>query len=270
MTKTATITICCLASLLMNTSQASGQDWDLGEYQELAGGVDGDQVAARDETPAQQIQVAEVHTQPKTGDQPRKAAEVAVALAGTATGSPRTQAAGRVEAEAKATEGYPEHVIRFGAGASWMHPMRLADRRSDDQLLSNFSASWTPFGLPADIGVDLLIARDQKFFVRPNIKLFLYRHYWFSLFVEGTCELMFLSDSTEVGGGGGMGMVIGLSDSLAIEIKASATVANLSSAGDSDLFGPVDPVELSLLDEVTGGKHLAVMPSATVHLMARF
>ena len=36
MTKTATITICCLAGLMMITSRAAGQDWDLGEYRRIS------------------------------------------------------------------------------------------------------------------------------------------------------------------------------------------------------------------------------------------
>ncbi len=270
MTKTATITICCLAGLMMTASRAAGQDWDLGEYQELAGDADETQVAENADDTPDPVRVARVEDRPEPVRRTPQAAPVEVAKKDAEAGSAQTPTGGQVESETAAADGYPEHVIRFGAGASWLHPMRLADRSSDDKLLSDFSASWTPFGLPADLGVDLLIARDQQFFVRPNLKLFLVRHYWFSMFIEGTCELMFLSDSTELGGGGGFGMVIGLSDSLAFEIKASATVANLSSAGDSQLFGATDPVGYSLLDEVTAGKHLAVMPSASIHLMARF
>jgi len=262
---TKTLTLCFAASLLLLAGPAAGEDWDLGEYQDLS--TDDATQAETPAPPTAPVEEAKARTTRLAKvDLPVAHLPTASALPGSAPAQP---ASAEAEAVAEQSE-YPRHVIRFGAGASWMRPLRLTGNSSDDQLLSDFSASWTPFGLPADIGVDLLIAREQRFFVRPNLKLFLFRHYWFSFFVEGTCEVMFLSETTELGGGGGLGMVIGLSDTLAIELKASATAIKLSQSSSDELFGRANAAEVDLLQDATGGGHLAVMPSASIHLMARF
>jgi len=157
-----------------------------------------------------------------------------------------------------------QYFIRFGAGVSWMIPMRLADMANGERLMSEFSVSWAPAGMIAEIGMDLGIGRDNVFDIKPNLKFFFLSNQWLSVYLEGGCDVMFFEEGREVGAGAGLGFVLGIMENLALEIKASASVFSLSDEGASRL--------LEFSDELanTQVSNLSIFPSLTARIAARF
>ena len=170
----------------------------------------------------------------------------------------------QAEAVADAEQAPGEYIIRFGVGATWLLPLRLDDKASGDRLMSDFSVSWAPFGLLGEIGADLAIGRQNTFVFRPNLKFFFIKHPWVSVYMEGACEVLSHADGTEVGGGAGLGLVIGILDNLALEIHASASLYSLSEAGAAQLLDLPDPTARA------DGSDLTVFPSVSARIMARF
>ncbi len=156
------------------------------------------------------------------------------------------------------------YFIRFGAGASWMMPLRLADMANGERLMSEFSVSWSPVGMIAEIGMDLGIARDNVFDLKPNLKFFFLNNRWFSVYLEGGCDLMFLAEGREVGIGTGLGFVLGILENLALEIKASAEVFYLSEDSAKHLLDLGDELSIAQVSNFT------VFPSLTARIVARF
>ena len=175
-------------------------------------------------------------------------------------------AAGSLEQQAAAESPESSFAVRFGAGASWLVGLRVADRASADHWLSDFSLSWAPFGLVGEIGVDLSLGRDSLVLFRPNLKFFFVKEAAFSLYLKGGCALLSHEAGLEVGGGGGLGLVFGIIDNLALEIEASAAVYSLSDTAAAAL--------LDLPDEPQPGVEppsgLTVFPAVTARLVARF
>lgn len=157
-----------------------------------------------------------------------------------------------------------QYFIRFGAGASWMIPLRLSDRANGERLMSEFSLSWAPAGMIAEVGVDLGISRDNMFELKPNLKFFFLNNKWFSVYGEGGCDMIFFSEGKEVGAGVGLGFVIGIMENLAIEIKASASMFSLSEKAAGRLLELNDDVSEVQTSE------LSILPSLTARIAARF
>lgn len=164
--------------------------------------------------------------------------------------------------QAQSEDGY---VIWFGAGASWMMPLRLSGGSNDSRVLSEFSVSWAPFGIPGEIGVDLLMNRNSTFLVRPNLKFFFVKHKVFSFYFEGSCAILSAAGGTHVGGGGGLGVTFGLMDHLALELRAVAVVLHLPGEATAAFAG----VALED-DETAGSKDLMFAPSIGARITARF
>ena len=259
---------CCIVCLLVPSSGVVAQEWDLGEYHEQL--TEAGEPAARSTPPTSvpalkaEATIALSTNLPAAGELSHARGPEDSSAADSARPEPDSSTELTVHENVQVGDAQAGTIIRFGAGASWMHPLRLSDKASDDRLMTEFSASWAPFGLQGEIGFDFLIARDQKFVVRPNLKFYFFKHPWFSLFMEGACEVLFLAEGTELGGGGGLGVVIGLADNLAIELKGSASIYSMTPEGSQAMFG-------SAQDELdVGGRQLAVLPAATIRLMARF
>jgi hypothetical protein len=186
----------------------------------------------------------------------------------THTGSSSPVPAGRVieskdvtesqRAESEDEEGY---IIWFGGGASLMMPLRLSGGSNDSKVLSEFSVSWAPFGIPGEIGVDLLMNRNNTFLVRPNLKFFFVKHKMFSLYFEGSCAILSTAGGTHFGGGGGIGLGFGLMDHLALELRATAVAMYVPDEAMT-AFADMAPAE--------GGEDLMVVPSIGARLTARF
>jgi hypothetical protein len=156
-----------------------------------------------------------------------------------------------------------DYVIHFGAGASWVVPLRLADNATTDKVLSVFSASWAPFGLVGELGFDMAMARDSSFIATPNLKFFFAKYSSFSFYLEGALAIHSHQAGVDLGGGGGLGMIFGIADHLALEIRASAVVLDLSGGVAMEMFGESD-------DPLAQVSNLVVCPSVGARLMARF
>jgi len=167
------------------------------------------------------------------------------------------------ESSTKATDQpKQDFIIHFGAGAIWTVPLRLADKATDDKVLSVFSASWSPFGLIGEVGFDLAMARNSSFLASPNLKFFFVKHHAFSCYLEGSLAIHSHLAGTDLGGGGGFGMIFGLIDHLAFEIRASAVLLDLSGEVAGQMFSAEDgPAEVS---------NLVVVPAVGARLLARF
>lgn len=175
-------------------------------------------------------------------------------------------AAGSLEQQAAAESPAPSFAVRFGAGASWLVGLRVADQASADRWLSDFMLSWAPFGLVGEIGVDLSLGRDSLVLFRPNLKFFFAKSAAFSLYLKGGCDLLSHQAGLEVGGGGGLGLVFGIIDNLALEFEASVAVYSLSDAAAAALLD--SPSEQPPGVESPSG--LSVFPAVTARLVARF
>ena len=174
-----------------------------------------------------------------------------------ATGQDRVQT---TETTARATD----FVVRFGAGASWAVFFRPDNMASNDKLMTGFSVSWAPFGLVGEIGADMVIGRAAMFVFHPNLKFFFVKHHSFSLYFEGSCDVLSLDSGVEVGGGGGLGMVFGIVHNVALEIKANASIYSLSKEATESLFGRDDA--MSLRDT----SNLMIIPTLGAKLLVRF
>ena len=155
-------------------------------------------------------------------------------------------------------------VIRFGAGASWQIFLRMEDKLTQDRIMSDFSFSWAPFGLMGEIGTDMSIGRKGMFIVHPNMKFFFVKKQPFSLYLEAACDVLSFSGGTEIGGGAALGMVFGLMDNLAIEVRAGTSIFDFSDQAAVAMLG---------LDETTSqvaDSNLSVLPILSARLMARF
>ena len=157
------------------------------------------------------------------------------------------------------------YVIWFGAGASWMMPLRLSGGANDSRVLSEFSVSWAPFGIPGEIGADLLMNRNNTFLVRPNLKFFFVKHKMFSFYFEGSCAILSAAGGTHVGGGGGLGVAFGLMNHLALEMRAVVVALHLPGEAMAAFAG----VALED-DETAGSKDLMLAPSIGARITARF
>ncbi len=157
-----------------------------------------------------------------------------------------------------------DFVVRFGAGASWsvfLDPYAMA---TDDKVMSEFSMSWAPFGLVGEIGADLAIGRNAMFVFHPNLKFFFAKHHLFSFYFEGSCDVMSLDTGVEFGGGGGLGVIFGLTQNLVLEIKAAASVYYLSKESAERFFVRQDAVATN------DTKTLMLSPNLSARLLVRF
>jgi hypothetical protein len=205
-------------------------------------------------------QPARVLAAPAESDAPREAPQGdvdadALALLKAQVEAEAAQAA-RVEAG--------DYVIHFGVGESWLMSLRPDDLAHDDRWLTEISVRWAPFGLIGEIGFDFAIGQDRTLLLRPNLKFFFVKGGDFSLFLEGSCDVLVLADSTEVGGGGGLGFSVGLMDHLALEVLASASVFGLDDSTARQFVGG-EPIAAT-----AGGDRVVVFPGVSARLMARF
>ncbi|HSA24663.1 MAG TPA: hypothetical protein P5076_24595, partial [Myxococcota bacterium] len=138
------------------------------------------------------------------------------------------------------------------------------DLAHDDLWLTEVTVRWAPFDLPAEIGFDFALGRDRTLLLRPNLKFLLVKRGDFSLFLEGACDVLVLPDSTEVGGGGGLGFTVGIIDHLALEVVASASVFGLDDSTARQFVGG-EPIA-----EPVGDRRVVVFPGVSARLMARF
>jgi hypothetical protein len=165
--------------------------------------------------------------------------------------------------ETEPVEDSGPHVLHFGAGASFLAPIRPDDRAADHRWMSEISIRWAPFGLIGELGLDVALGRDQVFLIRPNLKFFFVKGWWFSMFLDGGCSILSHPGGTEVGGSASLGLVIGLHEHIALEI-----------AGTASLFGLDDPAAAAFVGAAVAGedraRRLVVFPGASARLMARF
>jgi hypothetical protein len=154
------------------------------------------------------------------------------------------------------------YLIRFGVGPSYLAPLRLSDKAHGNMVFPEFAVAVSPFGLPAELGLDIAIGRDQTLLLRTDLRAYAFRHWLFSLYMEASCAVYVGRQSTEVGGGVGLGMIFGLMENLSVELRASG-----------DLFSmPAD-----LVAELVGaggngdtGRQWIIFPAVTARVMARF
>jgi hypothetical protein len=157
-----------------------------------------------------------------------------------------------------------DYVILFGAGALVVVPYRVSDGAMDSRVLSEFSVSWAPFGIVGEIGADLAIAKDSSFLFRPNLKFYFVKHEVFSAYLEGSCAVYSGSDGTYVGGGGALGLLFGVMEHLAIELRAGGSALSMSAQASSAL---VDGAPYAENDRASG---LVLLPAVSARVMARF
>jgi len=125
-------------------------------------------------------------------------------------------------------------LIRFGAGATYLVPVRPGDFATGERVMSEFSVSLNFFRSVVEVGADLAMSRDSTFFIRPNLKLIL-GDLDFAFFLEGFLALYSHPDGLELGGGGGVGAVTGIIDNLALEVFAAVMVFDMSAPAAASL-----------------------------------
>lgn len=141
----------------------------------------------------------------------------------------RASVESRVSSKARApVSQIEEPIVQFGAGASFAVPMGLSEQSGLPKFFSEFSANWAPRGAMAAVGADLAIGRDNSFIFRPNLKFYVVTQNALSVYLEGACGVYALDSLTEVGGGAGLGIVVGLMDHLALELRATGMAFSLS------------------------------------------
>jgi hypothetical protein len=155
-------------------------------------------------------------------------------------------------------------IIRVGAGAAYLVSIRPGDIALSEKVMTEFTASWCPFGAVGEIGFDLALARDNTFFARPNLKLFFYRENDYSFFLEGNLSIYSHAAGIEWGGGGGLGTVVGIVDNVAVEMFVCAMAFSMSAAGADSL------VDEGFLETEGDGSGLIVIPYVGARLVARF
>jgi hypothetical protein len=165
--------------------------------------------------------------------------------------------------ESDSAQSPEEYVIHFGAGAAWMFPMRLAEWKQSDVVFSKISASWAPFGLVGEVGLDLALGRKSDFFLLPNLKFYFAKHRSFSIYLEGSAAIYSYPNGTDLGGGAGLGIILGLMDHLAIEFRASAVMFGFPEEKSLPLIG-------SSSEQSAGIPAIILCPSVGSRLVARF
>lgn len=145
--------------------------------------------------------------------------------------------------------------IRFGAGASYLMPIRLGSSATGNKVWPEFSAWVAPFGRLAAIGGDLALGKDATLLFTPGLKLYVFESEVLTLYLEGSAGIYSHEKGTEFGGGGGAGLIIGLMDNLTIELDGSVTAFSLA-----------DEVVAGLLEQRT----VADAPAAGLTLVASF
>jgi hypothetical protein len=154
-------------------------------------------------------------------------------------------------------------LIHFGAGARWLAPIRISDGLRNDKLFPVFSVSVAPFRIIGEVGLDLVMGKDSSFFLEPNLKFFFVKNDILSVYLEGTVAIYSQQSGTRIGGGTGLGILAGLMDHLALEIRAAALVLNLRGEDSVSL--------LSNISETSNGPTALVLcPSLEARLLARF
>lgn len=158
---------------------------------------------------------------------------------------------------------YGDHLVRFGAGASLLVPSRPADGGQTHRTLPEFAAGLSPFGWFCEVGVDLAIDREAAFHLRPNVKLFFLRDGILSLYLEGAAAFCSGSMGTHTGGGGGLGIVCGLSRHMTFEFRAHLAVFRMPAGDAGGLLG--------LEETAAAGPAATVwLPGVGARMMARF
>lgn len=155
-------------------------------------------------------------------------------------------------------------LVRFGAGASYLVALRPSDLAAGDRVLSEFSLSLSPWRAVFEIGADLALGRDDRFFARPNLKLLLVNRLDVSFYLEGHLALFSQESGLEVGWGGGLGASAGLMENLALEVVCATMVFWLLPQAAEGLIGP------GLKSISDSEKSLVVFPYAGIRLSARF
>jgi len=156
-----------------------------------------------------------------------------------------------------------EYLVRFGAGARWLLVMRTTDGSMEDNLLSVFSASVSPYGIVGEVGVDLALGKNSTFFFEPNLKFFFVKHAIISIYLEGAFAIYSRPSSTHYGGGASIGVIGGMMEHLSLELRASTLLFNMNDVDSSSLLN-ANP------DPSNDKKALILCPSLEVRLMARF
>jgi hypothetical protein len=157
-----------------------------------------------------------------------------------------------------------DYLIHFGAGASWLVPMAVLGDGGSDKVLSVFSASVAPFGL-GEVGVDLALGRESEFFLQPNLKFYFLKGWHVSIYLEGLASIYSSSETTDVGGGAGMGIIGGLMDNLAFEIRANVAVHGLGGKPTGLAGVPAEGTDVA-----DAGTSLVICPSVGARVLARF
>lgn len=208
-----------------------------------------DQAVASGNTASQQPQAARTSGEAR---QPEK----------SSPGTAGDRVTGQVTGSAPA-KGQSMALIRFGAGATYLVFVRPSDFATGQKVMSEFSVSLNPWRSVVEIGADLALAKDNCFFIRPNLKLIL-GSADLAFFLEGFLALYSHAGGMEVGGGGGLGAVTGIIDNLALEVFASVMIFDMSNQAAGSL---VHGGFLGDSDE-PGGK--LFVPYAGARLVARF
>ena len=155
-------------------------------------------------------------------------------------------------------------LVRFGAGAAYLVALRPADLAGGEHVMSEFFVGFSPWRWRLELGAELALSRDSRFFLRPNFKLLLVNGMDFALYLEGDLALYSHPGGLEVGCGGALGGSVGLLENLALEVFASATIFDLSRRAAATLVGAGG------LNDTASGSSLVVLPSAGARLVARF
>ena len=160
--------------------------------------------------------------------------------------------------------------IRFGAGPSYLVPAHLSSRTTGDKLWPEFSVWVAPFGRFAEIGADLSLGKEATLLFRPGVKLYAIEHDVLSLYLEATAGIYSHQDGTEIGGGCGAGLIIGLMDNLTVELHGSVTAFSLADDVLAGLLGQRALADASAPDADLPLDGLTLIASFGARLMTRF
>lgn len=165
---------------------------------------------------------------------------------------------------------FSRNHIRFGAGASYLAPTHLSSSTTDNKLWPEFSVWVSPFGHLAEIGANLALGKDATLLFRPGLRFYAIEYDVFSLYLEATAGVYSHQDGTELGGGCGAGLIIGLMDNLTIDLHGSVTAFSLGDDVLVDLLGQHAVADLPAADAGFPLDGLTLFASFGARLMTRF
>jgi hypothetical protein len=156
-----------------------------------------------------------------------------------------------------------KYTFHFGAGVSYLIALRLDDMGAGQVLLSDFSFSWAPLDLVGEIGLDVSIGRSEMFIVRPKLKFFFVKHPLISVYIDLGIGFLSHKRGGSLGGGAGLGLVFGIIENLALEVKTDACFYNFRAGTEEGLLETTDKTNQDV-------SALTFVPVLGLRLLARF